>query len=155
MEIEIMRDQANTWFWLGAAALAAIVLMGRRLVAPAVETMARAIMNFEGWHAGSRSERNNNPGNLKFAGQPGAIGQDDGGHAIFNSFESGWNALIRQLEAAFHGQSAVYSPEDSLYEFFAKYSEANSEPYAEFVAQALGVTPETTLRQILARQAEA
>jgi hypothetical protein len=129
--------------------VAGIVLMGKRLVKPVIEAMARAIQEFEGWYEGSRSWRNNNPGNLKYAGQPGATGQDEQGHAIFDSFQSGWNALIRQLEAAFFGKSAVYSPADSLYSFFHKYAEGNSEEYARFVADYLHVTPETTLAELL------
>jgi hypothetical protein len=113
-----------------------------------LEKMAAAIMEFEGWYAGSRSQRNNNPGNLKYAGQPGAIGQDDEGHAIFSTFEDGWRALIRQLTAAFTGRSRVYSPEDTLYDFFGKYAEANSRQYAEFVAGKLGVSADETLASL-------
>ena len=129
--------------------MAGIVLIGRRLVEPVIQTMALAIQDWEGWYEGSRSWRNNNPGNLKYAGQPGAISKDEEGHAIFDSYQSGWNALIRQLEAAFFGTSKVYKPSFSLYEFFHVYAEANSENYARAVAAALGVPPETTLAELL------
>lgn len=125
------------------------ILMGRRLISPTLENMARAIMDFEGYFGGSVSERNNNPGNLKNAGQAGVIGQDSQGHAIFESFEAGWNALINQLTIAFDGRSRIYNPDMTLFEFFSKYAEANSTEYADYVANRLGVSPETKLRQLV------
>lgn len=139
----------NRWLWAAVVAGGIIMIfMGRRLVQPGLENMARAIMDFEGWFEGSAAQRNNNPGNIKFAGQPGAIGKDNQGHAIFETFEAGWNALINQLRIAFEGTSRVYNPSMSLYEFFSKYAEANSIPYAQFVAAKLGVAPETKLSEI-------
>ncbi len=44
------------------------------------------------------SQRNNNPGNLKFAGQANAIGADENGFAIFETEEDGWAALVKQLK---------------------------------------------------------
>lgn len=49
----------------------------------------------EGWHEGSRSMRNNNPGNIEygpFAIRLGATGSD-GRFAIFKSYEEGRHAL--------------------------------------------------------------
>jgi hypothetical protein len=43
------------------------------------------------------SQRNNNPGNLVFKGQKGAIGQDSAGFAIFATINDGWKALERQI----------------------------------------------------------
>lgn len=43
-------------------------------------------------------DKRNNPGNLKFANQPGAIGADERGFAIFPDPETGMNAMRRQLE---------------------------------------------------------
>jgi hypothetical protein len=114
-----------------------------------VERMAEAIKAWEsGGNPSAKSFRNNNPGNLKYAGQAGVTGTDEQGHAIFETFEAGWQALLNQLSIAFTGSSRVYSPDDTLYEFFHKYAEANSENYAEYVAAALGVSPDTALRNI-------
>lgn len=111
--------------------------------------MAEAIRDWEsGGNTNARSYRNNNPGNLKFAGQPAAIDSDPEGHAIFSTYLDGWNALIRQLEIAFNGTSRVYNPRMSLYEFFDRYAEANSSNYAEMVAGRLGVSADTTLQEI-------
>ena len=126
-----------------------MILMGRNLVSPRLEEMARAIMDFEGYTEGSVSQRNNNPGNLKAMGQAGSIATDNRGHAIFDSFESGWNALVNQLKMAFENRSVVYTSADSLYDFFGKYAEANSTQYAEYVAARLSVSPNSTLEKIL------
>lgn len=138
----------TAFFLIVGGGILIVILMGRKLVSPTLESMARAIMDFEGYFQGSASQRNNNPGNLKFAGQTGAVGRDNQGHAIFNTFEDGWNALINQLKIAFTGHSTIYSPTDTLRSFFSKYAEANSEPYAKFVADRLGVTPDTRLIDI-------
>lgn len=60
-------------------------------------TVASTIQTIEGWFAGSVSQRNNNPGNLKYAGQPGAIGADASGFAIFTSVDAGQQALQNQI----------------------------------------------------------
>ncbi len=127
-------------------ALSGVGIMGTDVIS----RMAAAIKDFEGWAPGSRSYRNNNPGNLRPVGftYAGQTGLDDEGHAIFDSFESGWAALIHQLTLAFTGRSSVYSPSDTLQDFFFKYAEGNQVPYAEYVAGQLGVTPDTTLQQI-------
>lgn len=121
---------------------------GKTVVDNVITRMAAAIKSFEGWSVGSRSYRNNNPGNLKAAGQAGVTGSDDQGHAIFASYQAGWDALVNQLTLAFTGRSHVYTPDDSLYDFFGKYAEGNSTQYAEYVAAELGVSPNSTLAQI-------
>jgi len=140
--------RTNTILIIGGVLLI-MILMGRKVLSPRIEEMAKAIMDFEGWSAGSVSQRNNNPGNLKWANQTGAIGMDQQGHVIFESFEAGWNGLINQLKLAFEDRSNVYTSNDTLYDFFGKYAEANSEPYAEFVANRLGVNPGSRLNQIV------
>lgn len=113
--------------------------------------MASAITKFEGFSLGSRSQRNNNPGNLKFARQFGAIGMDKDGFAIFDSFASGWLALKSQLELAFENRSKFYSNEMTLKEFFRRYAPGrvqNTDAYAKFVALRLGVTSNTRLKDI-------
>jgi len=112
------------------------------------DRMAKAIMEFEGYFEGSVSYKNKNPGNLKNVGQAGAIGTDNQGHAIFGTFEDGYQALINQIRRMFQGYGTIYQPSMSLYQVFSKYAEGNSRQYAEFVAARLGVSPENTLEQI-------
>ena len=126
-----------------------IVLLGKKLVHPAIQLFALSIQEFEGWYEGSVSHKNNNPGNIKDLHFPGTIGKDSEGHAIFKDWESGWNALVTKLQNAFYGKSEVYRPSFSIYEFFAKWAAGNSIEYARFVADKFGVSPETTLAELL------
>lgn len=136
--------------WIIAIALIVIYLIVRYGMTSYLDRMAKAIQIFEGWKPGSVSYNNNNPGNLKFANQPGAIASDSQGHAIFDTVAHGWQALLNQLKAAFNNTSAVYNSGMSLYQFFSKYAEANSKEYAEYVAAALGVSANDTLENIKA-----
>jgi hypothetical protein len=122
---------------------------------------AQAIKDFEGWGGpgatvhgiyypkGTLSYRNNNPGNIKYAGQKGTIGKDTQSHAIFKSYQDGWNALITQLTIAASGKSKVYSPDMTLLQFFTKYAEGNQQEYTASVAKKLQVTISTPIKQLL------
>lgn len=106
---------------------------------------------------GGLAARNNNPLNLKFAGQKGAsLGEGD--FAKFNSFEDGWNAGVNQLSLATSGRSSVYNPQMSLYEFYSKYAPAsdNNNPvgYANYIADKLGVDPKAPIGQLRGREQE-
>jgi hypothetical protein len=131
-------------------------MTGKTLLDSIVDKMAAAIQEFEGWNPGSRSYRNNNPGNLRWfdsiASIPwaGATGLDDQNHVIFDSYDSGLAALKHQLSLAFMGESHVYSLSDTLYDFFGKYAEGNQAQYAEFVASQLNVDPNSTLGSLIA-----
>src|SRR3990167_8122284 len=118
-----------------------------------IEKLANAIQEYEGWYRGSRSWRNCNPGNLKFARQRRAIGKDDDGFAIFPDDETGFLALIHQIEIACNGKSKVYSPNDTLYGFFNKFAPSSDsnypKKYAEDVAKKLGISPHTKLKDLL------
>ncbi len=98
---------------------------------------------------GTPAWRNKNPGNLKFAGQKFAIGKDEQGHAIFDTENHGWDALIRQLTLAASGMSASFQPTMTLVQFHTKYAEANGVGYANFVAHDLGVSPLIQISQLL------
>ena len=117
--------------------------------------MADAIQRFEGWTPSSLSYRNNNPGNIRPSAQPwqGQVGIDSHGFVIFDSYENGRRALLISLTNAASGKSSVYSPDDSLYDFFSKYAPAadNNQPriYAEYVAKQIGVDPEISIRQLV------
>lgn len=97
--------------------------------------LAQAIARYEGFQPGTRAYRNNNPGNLRFAGQTGATGKDGQGFAIFGSEADGWRALERQIELdAGRGHT--------LATFFGKYApshENDTNRYLATVAGWLGV----------------
>jgi hypothetical protein len=106
-------------------------------------------MWFEGYSKGSLSYNNHNPGNLKFVGQPGATDKDQFGHAIFESFEAGYDALVNQLLAAALGRyPKLYQPEMSLRDFYDRYATVSTN-YADFVARQLGVSPNIEIMELI------
>jgi hypothetical protein len=118
-----------------------------------IPTWADAIARFEGFYsAGSRPARNHNPGDLKFAGQPGAIGQDSAGFAIFPDDATGFQALYNQL-----AKYVRDFPDYSLLQIMAHYlgqhdptsdAQGNAFTYAGSVAGALGVDVNVTLADL-------
>jgi hypothetical protein len=115
-----------------------------------ISTWADAIARFEGFYtAGSRPQRNHNPGDLKFAGQSGAVGQDSAGFAIFPDDATGFQALYNQLNKYVRD-----FPGYSLLQIMAHYlgqstatsdAQGNAFAYAGSVADALGVPTTATL----------
>ena len=105
--------------------------------------LAKFIQLQEGWHPGSISERHNNPGNLKFVGQPGAkIGEpapDGGNYAKFPDYKTGLTALNKQIQLdASRGLS--------FRQFAAKYAPKgpgnDSNKYAKDLATSTGHSPD-------------
>ena len=118
-----------------------------------INQMCLSIQKHEGWYKGSRSWRNSNPGNLRFAGQRLAVGKDHGNFCIFKTYEDGFTTLRNMITNAATGKSKVYAASDSLYAFFAKYAPAadSNQPreYAEIVARELAVSPTTQIKELL------
>lgn len=94
-----------------------------------------------------RAVRNNNPGNLKFAGQPGATADKDG-FAVFRTPEEGAAAADRQL--------AIYMQRDGLNTIrgiVGKWSpvadpnnpRGSTDNYIAHVAKQLGISPDQPL----------
>ena len=114
-------------------------------VTDSLDKFAQAITHFEG-QPGDLNYRNNNPGNLMFAGQPGAIGADSRGLAIFETWAEGLAALKRQLAL-----DASRYPQWSIFDYISnKYAPSgpdnpNDVNYANSIASALGVTANTKL----------
>lgn len=61
-----------------------------------IQSVANTIQTIEGYYPGSLAYRNNNPGNLVFANQPGAT--QNGAFASFSSYDQGYQALQRQIQ---------------------------------------------------------
>jgi len=83
---------------------------------------------------------NNNPGNLRFVGQPGAT-KGEGGFAKFESPEAGAAALSRQV-------ALDVSRGNTLDSFINKYAPPSENNTAQYIAQAqkaLGIAPSTKL----------
>jgi hypothetical protein len=156
-------DRDNTFvFWiLGAGALLWWLLSGSTGTggpmtgADKIQAWAQAIADFEsGGDPNALNYRNNNPGNLKYAGQVNATGQDSRGFAVFPTMQDGWNALVAQLD-----KYVRVHPDYSLLQLTTLYlggnpnapvvtGEGNPFTYAQSVAAKLGVSVNDTLRQI-------
>jgi hypothetical protein len=113
-----------------------------------VDLLAAAIQKQEGWYPGSPSYRNNNPGNLIYVGQSGAIGADANGFAVFPDYSTGYQALVNQLNLdASRGMTV-----DQLASSWAPAGIPGNDPtlYSSVMAGALGVDPSTGLQDALA-----
>lgn len=92
----------------------------------------------------TRAERNNNPGNLNYAGQAGAT-LEDGNNARFAKFGStaeGVSALTRQLQR--YGERGL----DTVSKIINKYapsSENNTQAYIDALSKRLGVSGDQKL----------
>ncbi len=92
---------------------------------------------------GSRSWRNNNPGNIRkgdFARNAGAIG-DDGAFAIFADHAAGFAALIALLKSASYASRTL---REAIFRY-APPSENDSERYLRFVTGRTGIDPDQVL----------
>lgn len=103
-----------------------------------IEAVADAIMHYEGWAAGSVSNRNRNPGNLQKSLLTNSY--DPAGFCVFQDLPTGYHALVHDLELKFSGQNPHgLSPESTLLDLFTVYAPSadHNQPakYADFVAQ--------------------
>lgn len=109
--------------------------------------IANTIESQEGYKPGTIAWEQNNPGNLMFAGQSGAVlGRN--GFAKFDSYEAGRAALERQIGLyADRGLTIA-----SMMAVYAPFGHGNNDPvaYANRIAGALGVSPDTPLSSLQA-----
>jgi len=114
--------------------------------------LASAVQQMEGYRPGTIAYRNNNPGNLMYVGQPGAT-QGEGGFAKFASYQDGFAALERQL-GLYAGRGMTISEMTAVY---APAGHGSNDPqaYAQYLANKLGVSPNTPLTDLQAAAAEA
>lgn len=92
---------------------------------------------------GSLASANNNPANLRFAGQAGAQ-QGKGGFASFSSIEAGVTALVNQIKLdAQRGLSLA-----AFISKFAPPSENNTRQYIQQIAAATSTSANTPIAQI-------
>ena len=119
-----------------------------------IKDWAKSIEKHEGFFPGSRSFRNNNPGNFRcssFMIELGAIRCDDN-FSVFQNYEIGFQALIQFLTYAVEGKLRSYKPEMTLYEFYAVYAPSGDgnapKKYAEAIAKDLGVSAKTKIKDL-------
>lgn len=114
----------------------------------AIGTIADTIERIEGYHLPtSLAKRNNNPGNLIYVGQSGAV-RGEGGFAAWPSYAEGRAALERQI--------GLYSDRGlsiaSMMEIYAPRGHGSNDPslYAAEIARSLGVPVSTALSSLTA-----
>ena len=86
-------------------------------------------------NADTVASQNNNPGNLKFAGQPGAV-EGEGGFAVFDKVEQGWTGLEKQIKKDQERGDTI----DTFIRGDAKrggYSATDQDSYVEFMIDEL------------------
>lgn len=89
----------------------------------------------------ARGIRNNNPGNLKYAGQRGAVleGGANASHAQFLTMSEGIAALDRQVELYIkRGVNTI----DSIFDI---YAEGNREKYKDYMTRIMGIDRNTMI----------
>jgi hypothetical protein len=114
-----------------------------------INTVAQTIQTVEGYYPGPVSYTNNNPGNLKYAGQAGAT-QGANGFAVFSTYDAGYQALVNQINLdASRGQTIA--------QFTSIYAPAadNNNPtsYAATIANATGLSVNDPLSEAIGTDA--
>lgn len=136
--------------------LAFTLFFGHRLrggsISPAVvDAIAAGIQNQEGYYPGSVAYRNNNPGNLVFAGQPGAS-PGAGGFAQFATYDQGLAAAKNQITLdATRGTDVNGNPTGTLAQLLSSWappSENNTAAYISGVSGFTGFDPNASLSSL-------
>lgn len=91
----------------------------------------------------NKSQRNNNPLNIRFAGQKEAT-QDDTGFAVFPDPPAGWRAAFKQISL---DQNRGLTIKQFIYKF-APPIENNTSNYLKFIIQELDIEEDDLLELI-------
>jgi len=109
-------------------------------------TIASAIYRQEG------AVQNNNPGNLMYAGQPGAIGEDSRGFAIFDTLASGQTAEVSQVNLDItRGTCATGAPVVNLSDLITCLSPPSQNDTATYISNVsawTGIDPSANLASL-------
>jgi len=126
----------------------------RGSIAPsAVDAIAGAIQNEEGYYPGSPAYTNNNPGNLVYVGQSGAT-LGSGGFAHFQTYDQGLAALKSQiLLDATRGTDAKGMPVNTVSDLISSWAPAsdprnNTAAYIASVSSQTGFDPNAPLSSL-------
>jgi hypothetical protein len=117
-----------------------------------VNALAAAIQTQEGYYPGSLAYTNNNPGNLVFAGQSGAV-PGAGGFARFPSYDAGVAALKDQITLdVSRGSDVTGRPINTLSDLINSWAPAsagnNTAAYVANVAAQTGLDPNAPLSDL-------
>jgi hypothetical protein len=123
------------------------------LGAATVNDIAASIQSHEGYAPGTLSYRNNNPGNLVYAGQPGATKDPNSRFAVFPTYADGQAAMVAQINRDLTRGCPNGSPVSTLNDLigcWAPASENNTTAYVSDVATRTGLDPNAGLLAQLA-----
>ena len=118
-----------------------------------LDAFCEAIKIHEGWFPGSRSFRNNNPGNCRYSSQGyldiyKPVLKDPQNFAIFKNYETGWLYLKNLVRTKIQA-----NPQQSIIVFFEMYAPAEDKndpmSYARAVAAAVGLKTSDSISKLL------
>lgn len=117
----------------------------------AVTSIANAIQTQEGYYPGSVAYINNNPGNLVYAGQPGAVA-GTGGFARFDTYQDGYAALQNQITLdVTRGTDVNGNPTTTVAQLMTSWappSENDTAAYIANVSASTGFDPNAPLSSL-------
>jgi hypothetical protein len=143
----VKRSSVWVFIFIGAGLLltGGVALIG---VSPTIRRIGEAIATAEGFYVeGSRSSRNNNPGDLTVDLNGKGIGKD-GMFIVYSNAADGFDALYKQISEWFAGTSSYISADMSIIQAAQVYSPNGAGNWASNVANYLGVSTDTPLSQI-------
>lgn len=117
-----------------------------------ISNVAEGIAHAEGYGIpGAIPTIAHNPGDLVIPNWPGnRLGSE--GISVFSpdgADAEGWNRLKHQLQIIIDGTSHVYTLDDTISVMANKWTSTQKPIWAGNLASYLGVTPDTTLREVL------
>lgn len=129
---------------LAVVVIGVITYMTSKIPSATVKRIAEAIARAEGYYVeGSIPNVRNNPGDLRWGTTE---------ITYFATPEDGWNALYQQVEKMLSGNSSLYRPDMTIEEIARIYAgpdPSDQENWKNNVSQALGVSPNTKLMEIV------
>lgn len=113
-----------------------------------IKRLARAIGFAEGFNiAGSRPQRNHNPGDLTLDVTGKGVGKD-GPFVVYATDEDGQSALEWLVTLMLTGRSTIYTPTMTIAEVSTHYTQTEQGSWAANVAGYLGVSVNTPINSV-------
>lgn len=112
------------------------------------DALAKAIATAEGFYVdGSRPQRNHNPGDMTADLIGKAVGTD-GPFVVYANDDDGWQNLKAQIGKWFDGSSRNADSSSTIADLAGFYTNTEQSAWANNVANALGVSTDTSISDI-------
>ena len=113
-----------------------------------VQKIAQAIATAEGFFvAGSRPQRNNNPGDMTLDLIGRSTGKD-GPFVVYATADDGWANLYAQVQKWLDGSSSHATSDSTISDIASFYTTTDQASWATNVANQLGVSIDTPIGQV-------